>query len=420
MMNFIRKIDIRKPTHAVLIGLIMASIIAPIAEVVAINERYRLGKAAAVAEKPSPSLKEKLRYEKDKQQTVFNAEGMADVAAGAKDLLQTKTGSGDKDSTQLYSATLPDKAPQGIKITDNVNKVDVTFKPLFETLDGRKGDGQVVYPLKGQPGAMVFTPKGNGLKEDIILTASPGDSAEYSYDMEFAETLEARMLPSGGIGFYSGDPQLYGNITYGSEEDRQKVEKARLVAEKTYLMFSIPAPVIVESGPAHANAPAAKFRLEGKKLTVAATGLEKAHYPLSIDPTFLISSASDFSLGRAEDNIDFGTAGQIGRAAITGGVLNSSGWQSTSPTTACTVSGTNYNFGLTAYNGFLYMVGGGDGASTNVCYAPINTDGSLGTWVDNTNKFATGRTGASVAGFNGYVYVMGGERTPRATANMRQ
>lgn len=411
MLMVVRHVDIRKPWHAAVAGVIVAAFLVPGAYAWMTNQRYKISDVANVITKPSPTFKDKLAYINAEHRSVFNQQGEQDVTAEAKDKLTAKVGSSDKLSTQLYTASLPDKASDGIVVHDNVNKVSVNFHPLFETLPGRKDDGHVVYPLKGQSGAMVYTPKANGLKEDIVLKSAPGDSAEYSYRLELPDTLAAKILPSGDVGFYSGDPQLFGNITFASDSDRDMVEKARKNAEKTYLMFKIPAPVITQARRPGAAGPTASFQLSGNTLTVVVRGLAKASYPLSIDPTFLITSASDFNLGRAEDNIDFSVAGQIGRAPITGGALDTNGWQPTSAITACTINATNFNFGMTAYNGFLYMVGGGNGASTTVCYAAINSNGSLGTWINNTNQFTVGRTGAAVTGFNGYIYVMGGENS---------
>jgi uncharacterized repeat protein (TIGR02543 family) len=63
------------------------------------------------------------------------------------------------------------------------------------------------------------------------------------------------------------------------------------------------------------------------------------------------------------------------------------------------------------YNGYLYVLGGFDGTDTihynDVQYAPINADGSLGTWQAAT-PFNTGRRGHTSVAYNGYLYVMGG------------
>jgi N-acetylneuraminic acid mutarotase len=63
-----------------------------------------------------------------------------------------------------------------------------------------------------------------------------------------------------------------------------------------------------------------------------------------------------------------------------------------------------------AYNGYLYIMGGYDGSSTyysDVQYAKINSDGTVGSWMT-TTSFSTARAGAVTAAYNGYAYVVGG------------
>jgi hypothetical protein len=63
----------------------------------------------------------------------------------------------------------------------------------------------------------------------------------------------------------------------------------------------------------------------------------------------------------------------------------------------------------TAYNGYVYIVGGySTGYSAASYYAPINGDGSLGTWlISGINLPATQTYGSTVA-YNGYLYSIGG------------
>ena len=414
----VRRINIRKPVHAAAIGLILAGITAPIAGWLITNERYHVsGQMAAVAERPSPLLQAKLKYDKSKQANIFNAEGQTDVQQSMKDKLAASLGSGDKKGKQLYTATMPDDAAKGIEVHDNVNDMSVTFKPEVGLMDGRNTGGRVSYPLKDQAGQMVFTPKGNGVKEDIVLTAAPKDDAtEYHYQLDYPASVEARINDDGSVGFYTGTPELFGDISYGSDKDREMVETARKNAAKNYLMFSIPAPTVRETG--KATGVAARFALEGKKLTVRASGLKKASYPLSIDPTFLISSATEFVLGSIDDNIDLSTAGQVGRQALVGG--STPGWTANA---APNLTYAQFASSLVAYNGYLYLIGGGSGngssgtTTNDVRYICLNpSTGALGTnggctptaWTT-TSSLLTARQGLVAFGFNGYLYAVGGE-----------
>ena len=87
------------------------------------------------------------------------------------------------------------------------------------------------------------------------------------------------------------------------------------------------------------------------------------------------------------------------------------------------------------YNGFLYMMGGRSSSSANDCtaasddcsgvqYAPINANGTVGTWayteggVNNGSTYVSGftqaRTFFSSVIYNGYLYIMGGGAVARA------
>ena len=60
-----------------------------------------------------------------------------------------------------------------------------------------------------------------------------------------------------------------------------------------------------------------------------------------------------------------------------------------------------------AYNGYLYVIGGNDGALSDVKVAPINGDGTVGNWVT-TTALATPRAYHTSVADNGYLYVIGG------------
>jgi N-acetylneuraminic acid mutarotase len=68
-----------------------------------------------------------------------------------------------------------------------------------------------------------------------------------------------------------------------------------------------------------------------------------------------------------------------------------------------------YEHTSVAYNGYLYVIGGWceSGWVNDVQFAPINSDGTIGTWTPTTN-FATTRTSHTSAVYNGYLYVIGG------------
>ncbi len=64
------------------------------------------------------------------------------------------------------------------------------------------------------------------------------------------------------------------------------------------------------------------------------------------------------------------------------------------------------------YNGYVYVMGGDNGSYTGqntVYYAPLNSNGSVGSWTTSTSTLPQGLYGATSVIYNGYVYVMGGE-----------
>lgn len=83
--------------------------------------------------------------------------------------------------------------------------------------------------------------------------------------------------------------------------------------------------------------------------------------------------------------------------------------------------------GVAMYNGYLY-VGGGcttftiatlacSAVTTDVSYAPINADGSIGTWSSNAAyALPAGRAFGQLVAQNGYLYYMGGQNTGLANA----
>jgi Kelch motif len=70
-----------------------------------------------------------------------------------------------------------------------------------------------------------------------------------------------------------------------------------------------------------------------------------------------------------------------------------------------------------AYNGYLYVIGGSDGGYlATVQYAPINSNGTIGAW-SATTSFTTARYGHTSVAYNGYLYVIGGCSAGVCTGN---
>ena len=89
--------------------------------------------------------------------------------------------------------------------------------------------------------------------------------------------------------------------------------------------------------------------------------------------------------------------------------INSNGSVGTWQTSTNVLPNTVANGAAVEENGYLYLFGGDASGNLNsVYYAPINSNGSVGTWQTSTNVLPSATTYASAAVFNGYVYVVGG------------
>ncbi len=72
------------------------------------------------------------------------------------------------------------------------------------------------------------------------------------------------------------------------------------------------------------------------------------------------------------------------------------------------------------FNGYVYVVGGlrPDGtASTSVYSAPVNSDGTLGTWTKSSNSYPIGISFATAFGFGGKIYVLDGDTGSSTSPN---
>ncbi|MBS3903625.1 MAG: hypothetical protein KGZ30_04625 [Anaplasmataceae bacterium] len=89
--------------------------------------------------------------------------------------------------------------------------------------------------------------------------------------------------------------------------------------------------------------------------------------------------------------------------------INSSGTLNSWTTTTALPSST-FGFSLIPYNGYMYVLGGnqpGSVATTTVLYAPINATGSLGAWTTTTAFPSAKSTNNTAFAFNGYMYQLG-------------
>lgn len=391
-------------------GIILLAAIIPTVQYFMESYRYTLDDATLhLVGKANPNLASKLTYDHAGSQWQFNKDAIATPAGESTDptanipaALKAQIGGGGKSDQSLYAINFPTNPKKGVTMYDSGTGLSFTMTPQFK-VSGAKAtdDGRLVYPMTG--GAqLVYTPKNNGMKEDIVLPKFIGKELTYSYKLDLPDTLTARVQSDGSVGIFSIDPSLLGTVSTNSDADAEKLKSAREHAEKSHLLFAIPAPVIVQTGDKPVKA-TARFGLADNILTVTARDMDTVQYPASVDPSVVITSSSDFGYGgNDEGNIDYSTSGQIGRGGVTGGTVGS--WTTT------TAMDKGYDsVGTVAYNGYLYRIGGTIRSPQSVYqttyYAPINSNGTIGSWTATTGLPASYGS-PQIATYNGYMYLI--------------
>jgi hypothetical protein len=375
---------------------------------------YALGEAdKLVLAKPNDEMGKKLQHDMKSQEYNFNA----DFAPEAAPANQVSFG-GAK-----IRAVMHDDSSKGVTVTDPYNNVDFTLTPKFDTLAARQAKNQVQYPILSGAGTLVYTAEASGVKEDILVRHQLGDKLKFSYKLGLGDQFAAKVQADGSLGIYGSSLPINGNISTGTDKDATLLQKARKKAVKDKLLFSLPAPIIHESG-GRSSPARASFSLKGDTLTIKASNLKKAAYPLSIDPSISVVSISDFYRNMSiESNADFdATNNRINRGALTGGTTGT--WTATT-----TMNQARFLNGAAVYNGYVYVVGGSNAASTTnlagtnanmVEYASIDTANPsvFGTWVagNNSGLPAGGLSRFQLIAYHGFLFAIGGSGTDTTCA----
>ncbi|HEY1645966.1 MAG TPA: hypothetical protein VGF75_06400, partial [Candidatus Saccharimonadales bacterium] len=209
--------------------------------------------------------------------------------------------------------------------------------------------------------------------------------------------------------------------------DRTLVAKARASGQKTNLVFELPAPTILDSSLKSLGS-LAKFTLRNNILTITASGLKHLSYPLTIDPS-VVDSASGLLLGNGQGDLSYtSSANDIQTTPITGGVLASS-WTEQNNSTGTGYSGSCGSSGgagegqSVAYNDFLYTMGGvcniNSVAVYTVDYATITpSTGAISGWTS-TTSIPSGDNDYvyfDATAYNGYIYILGGGTNTSVTS----
>jgi hypothetical protein len=335
----------------------------------------------------------------------------------------TVDGAIDATGKQMYRATLSANTKQGIEFADAQSDMPLKLVPLEPTGGGKYVGGHMVYPSKG--GKTVYTLRKNGIKGDILLSKAPGKQLSYSWKLDLGGQLEAKMLPDGSVGVYSANPLFYSsNLTVGDQKSQELIDNAKKVGAKDTLAYVLPRPYFKDADGKISNDDVS-FSLKDDTLTLKAVNLESKKYPLSIDPTIVVTSTTlspSFRTGYDDGNIDYTTtADEIDRGNISLGTMGAFGG-------ATTFSESRYLPAAVAYSGYLYIAGGltggvpanncsssSSGYCNDVIYAQINSNGTLGSFTS-AGTFTKARNGLAAAAYNGYFYIAGG-RSNNNTGN---
>lgn len=299
---------------------------------------YELGKAGLIIGAKSSFIAEKIKYDEKEEKFSFNnGQNLAN-----EELAQT--------GAQQISANIYKNPSKGIEITDSIKNISFGLIPKYGLAEGKQDGSRIVYPLLDESGWLVYTIQNTGIKEDIVLPKYRDSYRSFEYSLNTGSNLEAKLQSDGSIGIF-GNSLFSSNISTSSDEDAELLQKARENAQKDTLLFTIPKPIIIENDGKKSDAKV-YYKLEGKKLFVIAEDLEKANYPISIDPSIYIVTAQQFMNGNNETNIDFDVTNKlIKKAATTGARFDS--WQDTTSLTT-----QSWGHGVAAAGGRIYSIGG--------------------------------------------------------------
>jgi len=373
---------------------------------------YAIGNGAGLLTEPSSTIANRIKFDDAKQTFTLNTS-------------QAKT---DPDNPSYgksdYASVVAHKDPEkGVTVSDPTSGVEFSMTPNFDLKNGRKDKDRIVYPLDDGSGFVVYTMRGVGVKEDIILNHADSDTRSFDFTLKLGDGLQAKLEQDGSVGVY-GNNLLAGSVATGSSEDAKLLEKARENAPKNNLVFSIPAP-IVNDAQGISKEVSATYSLRGDSLTVTAKNLQKGAYPIAIDPSIYVTSAQQLMAGNGESNMDFDVDNKLlQKANLTGRNIDS--WQTTTE-----LPSSVWGAGTAVASGYMYSVGGTESSATSskVNWARLDAsshaitsanpgNGACANWCSNSRyDLPDGRSDFSLVAYNGYLYALGGRSANCTTGN---
>lgn len=273
----------------------------------------------------------------------------------------------DGQGTPRVRAAISYQQSAKLSLTDPYSEVTVSLAPKFKTLLGRKDVNRVAFRIDNQPGYLVYTAQATGVKEDIIVQEYIADELRYEYELAVPDGVEPRMEVDGSIGFYGSSLPINGTVATNTDEDKELLEKVRENSDKTKLLFSIPAPVVLEHNKDASTIPV-EFVLEGDSLSIVARDLQSAQYPISIDPSIYVETAQKLMRGNNESNTDFDVNNElIQKSQTTGARIDE--WNDT-----MNLNEGRWNHSTATMGGYIYVVGGERNATQVTEYTTPGTD----------------------------------------------
>ncbi len=350
---FLRDLRVRVSMWTVAAIVVIAEIITMVQPFFMQHNAYALGAAGSLLSPVNQIMADKLKLNTKQQVYNFNQKysSMPRGMLGA-------TG-------PQIQATANVDPTKGVTVTDSQNNIDFTVKPKFNLMAGKQDGNRVVYPLAGNNGWAVYTMHAVGVKEDLLLTRATGNTMAFDYTLGLGSNLAARVQKDGSIGVF-GNTLFSGNVATSDSKDAALLQKARQNAQKNTLLFSIPAPTVRSFGRIKTSVHA-KYSVHGDDLTVTVTNLNKARYPITVDPSIFVTSATQFMEGNNETNVDFNADdGLIEKGFTTGARFDS--WQATT-----NMNQSTWQQGLAVTGGYIYDIGGINSNGGTVDYTSAGT-----------------------------------------------
>lgn len=292
------------------------------------------------------------------------------------------------ETTPGFHAAVAAEPAGALQIFDSAARPAIRMTPLFRAIGSAEQEGDSLGYRLESDGWLTYDFSASGVKETIRLSEPQEGPLTYRYTLELDPMLRAELGPTGAIEIRQPD------------------------AMGASALYTFPAPVILD-GDGRTHLDLARFILEPGVIVVEVADLRHLRFPVAIDPSIVVTTTAEFRAGNDQGMISF-EVDAIRRDTPSGGALVSS-W-----TSATGFPSNRQAPAAATYGGFLYVLGGYTGSShlNTVVFAPINADGTVGTWLS-ASAFPTGRREHAVVAWNGCLYVIGGYNGSSVLSDVR-